>query len=457
MATANLADAKKASVNVLNLTRNQISTQMRFMNSATYRLDLRSLTEVLPREDMETCEICTACDGANYYYNPIKFLRQYKKTRRLPTRQYLHSVFHCLLCHMFGSISPEIKYWNLACDIAVETILNEDGFPSAKAANAVEQARIDEQKKIVDYIKTNGSLPCITAELVYSYLVKNPPNDATYEYWVKTFKVDEHLWYAIDVEIINANASGIPANSSVSAQAWKNVSKSIQTDLSTFSKGQGSGTNGLMQNLTALQREKYDYSSFLRKFAVMGETMKINPDEFDYNFYTYGLELYGNMPLIEPLEYKDEKRIREFVIAIDTSGSVAGDKVQAFIQKTYNILKTTESFFSKINLHIIQCDADIHEDAKITSQAEFDEYISNMSIKGLGGTDFRPVFEYVNKMVEEKEFRNLRGLIYFTDGYGTFPSYQPEYETAVIYLDDGYNNPSVPPWVIKLLLKEEDI
>ncbi len=99
--------------------------------------------------------------------------------------------------------------------------------------------------------------------------------------------------------------------------------------------------------------------------------MKINPDEFDYNYYTYGLKLYENMPLIEPLEYKDVKRIRDFVIAIDTSGSTSGELVQTFVQKTYNVLKSTESFFTKINLHIVQCDAAIQEDEKITTQQEF--------------------------------------------------------------------------------------
>ena len=79
-----------------------------------------------------------------------------------------------------------------------------------------------------------------------------------------------------------------------------------------------------MQNLREVNRERYDYTSFLKKFAVMGEVMKINDDEFDYIYYTYGLKLYENMPLIEPLEYKDVKRIREFVIAIDTSGSGRG-------------------------------------------------------------------------------------------------------------------------------------
>jgi len=102
--------------------------------------------------------------------------------------------------------------------------------------------------------------------------------------------------------------------------------------------------------LAQINREKYDYESFLKKFAVLGEAMKINDDEFDYVFYTYGLKLFGNMPLIEPLEYKEVKRIREFVIAIDTSGSTSGKLVQTFLNKTWNILQSTESFFSKVNI-----------------------------------------------------------------------------------------------------------
>ena len=212
-----------------------------------------------------------------------------------------------------------------------------------------------------------------------------------------------------------------------------------------------------MQNLREVNREKYDYTAFLKKFAVMGEVMKINDDEFDYIFYTYGLKLYKKVPLVEPLEYKDVKRIREFVIAIDTSGSTSGELVQKFVQKTYNILKSTESFFSKINLHIIQCDAGIQEHVKITNQVEFDRYISAMEIHGLGGTDFRPVFTLVDKLIEQREFTNLKGLVYFTDGYGDFPARKPNYETAFVFVDDEYNNPNVPPWAIKLVLQKDEI
>ena len=172
--------------------------------------------------------------------------------------------------------------------------------------------------------------------------------------------------------------------------------------MEAFGKRQGVKPGSLVQNLKEVNREKYDYTAFLKRFAVMGEVMKINDDEFDYIFYTFGLKLYDKMPLIEPLEYKDAKRIKEFVLAIDTSGSVMGEQVQKFVQKTYNILKSTKSFFSKINLHIIQCDAKVQEHVKITNQEDFDEYLKTMQIHGLGGTDFRPVFELTDKLIQKK-------------------------------------------------------
>ena len=163
------------------------------------------------------------------------------------------------------------------------------------------------------------------------------------------------------------------------------------------------------------------------------------------------------MPLIEPLEYKDEKRIRKFVIAIDTSGSVQGPLVQNFLNKTYNILKQTESFHSKVNIHIIQCDSEIQDDVKITCQKDLDRYLAEIKLRGFGGTDFRPVFDYVDQLIRNKEFTNLKGLVYFTDGYGIFPSKQPQYNTAFVFIEDDYEIPEVPVWAIKLILQSKEV
>ena len=84
-------------------------------------------------------------------------------------------------------------------------------------------------------------------------------------------------------------------------------------------------------------------------------------------------------------------------------------------------------------------------------------YIKNISLKGFGGTDFRPVFKYVDEIFTFSQKNEVNGLIYFTDGYGTYPERMPNYETAFVFIDDEYTNPSVPPWAIKLVLQREEI
>ena len=162
--------------------------------------------------------------------------------------------------------------------------------------------------------------------------------------------------------------------------------------------------------------------------------------------------------IILHLYYTHTRRIREFVIAIDTSGSVAGDLVQAYLQKSWNIIKQQDCFTCRFVLHIIQYDSKIQEDAVIASQEDFDRYIKTMTIHGLGGTDFRRVFEYVNRLRQEGKLRRLKGLLYFTDGFGIYPAKAPDYKAAFVFLEKDNNAFSkVPPWAMKVIMSESDI
>ena len=78
-------------------------------------------------------------------------------------------------------------------------------------------------------------------------------------------------------------------------------------------------------------------------------------------------------------------------------------------------------------------------------------------IRGMGGTDFRPVFEHVAALTRQGAFTKLKGLLYFTDGKGIYPLKKPPYDTAFVFLKDQYEDESVPPWAIKLVLDAEDM
>ena len=78
-------------------------------------------------------------------------------------------------------------------------------------------------------------------------------------------------------------------------------------------------------------------------------------------------------------------------------------------------------------------------------------------LTGFGATDFRPVFDYVNLLLEQREFENLKGLIYFTDGYGIYPERMPEYQVIFAFLGEDENRAAVPSWSMKVVLEEEGL
>ena len=145
------------------------------------------------------------------------------------------------------------------------------------------------------------------------------------------------------------------------------------------------------------------------------------------------------------------------VIAIDTSASVRGKTVKSFVQKTYDMLKQEETFFRKINIHIIQCDAQIQSDIKIENDDDFREFIDNGEIKGFGATDFRPVFDYVDMLKEKGEFEDLKGIIYFTDGYGIYPERMPDYDVIFTFLNEDDMRQPVPGWAMKVIIEDSEI
>lgn len=235
-------------------------------------------------------------------------------------------------------------------------------------------------------------------------------------------------------------------------KAWRRAAQSMRVDLQTISSTRGAGLGQLVGELEVSAHERVDYREFLRQFAVEREHMRVSDDEFDYIFYTYGLQLYGNVPLVEPLEYRSERRIRDFVIVIDTSSSVSAKVVQEFVNTTFDVLSSEGGFFAQTNIHIIQADARVQSDTKICSLADLDRWRRNIQLRGFGGTDFRPAFAYVQQLRQAGEFDDLQGLVYFTDGWGIYPERMPPYQCAFVFYDEDHRPELVPPWALQVIL-----
>ena len=439
---------------ILSASRNQLYLSMRFLDIALSGL----------RYEMNLSSLYVGTDGVKILFNPRYLIQRYLSDPVLVNRVYLHMLLHCIFRHPFHQGKRDADYWNLACDIAVESMVDSLPVP------AVQLVVSDRRNEM--YEKLRRKLKVLTAEGIYEILQKERLSAQDFAKLQLEFWVDDHVfWEKQEDNDQNDNEQNQENQNDQQEQEqqeqdrrqeleekWQEISEKMQTNLETFSKEAGEEVGDFLQYLRIENRERYDYRRFLQKFVTLREDVQVDDDNFDYIFYTYGLQMYGNLPLIEALEYKEVKKIEELVIAIDTSESCEGETVRSFLEETYNILCNNESFFHRFHIRIIQCDAKIQQDKKITSMEELVQYMEEFDLRGSGGTDFRPVFTYVNELLENKEFLNLQGLIYFTDGWGTFPKYRPPYDTAFVFLDDGtYADRQVPPWAMKVVLGKEDL
>ena len=439
----------KVASEVLNFSRQRTLVNMRFLEPA-----IRMLTES-PSKCMRNRSYGMGTDGKNLYYNPEYVLRAYQKEKGFVSRMYLHLVVHGIFRHFFVNPQIEQRKWDLACDMATEYIIE-----SWKLDFADISAGADEKREL-DRIRKNVGL--MNAEKIYGYLKKTKESEI--DRLEKIFRRDDHsFWYpetknrndVIQVKSgqVNQNREVMFSNQKLE-ELWKQAAKKIQVDLEIFMKSRSGETGDFLVNLKLANRKKQDYSAFLRKFTRLGEHMKINDEEFDYNFYTYGMQLYGNMPLIEPLEYKDVRVVKTFVTVIDTSGSVEEEKLRRFLEKTYQILKSGQESEDRVNFHLIQCDALVQKDVKITSEKELEQVMEDLTLYGRGGTDFRPAFEYIEELRKNGELTNLNGMLYFTDGMGVYPRKKPEYPVAFIYDSEVLDKiPEVPAWAIRYLMDD---
>ncbi len=417
---------------ILSNARNELYMNMHFLDIPLSSLGYEASPTIL---SLET-------NGFVIFYNPEYLCRLYQQGRVFVNRAYLHMIFHCLFCHMDTCGKRSREYWNLACDIAMESVIDR------LYKKCIHSAPSPYRREI--YLQMEKRMKVLTAEGIYQVLREIALTENQYNRLTAEFVVDSHKpWYEE-----KSKKQAIPRQS-----RWKDNREKMQTKMEALSKQKSQSENerSLLEQIQIENRERYDYKQFLRKFAVFKEEMQVDEDSFDYIYFTYGLKHYGNMPLIEPLESREIYRIEDFVLVIDTSMSCSGELVQYFLEETYSILKESESFFRKVNIHVIQCDDQVRSDVLITNHQEMEHYMNNFSIQGMGGTDFRPAFEYVSNLCRQGAFSKLKGLLYFTDGKGIYPVNMPPYDTAFIFIKDQYQEESVPIWAIKVILDNKDL
>ncbi len=239
---------------------------------------------------------------------------------------------------------------------------------------------------------------------------------------------------------------------------WKETSRRMEAEILASGKEASDERGSLDRILSISNRRRTDYREFLRKFAILREVTTIDPDSFDYGFYHYGLEMYGNMPLIEENEYREMNNLRTLVIAIDTSASCQDVLVQRFLNETASVLRSIGQFFATSSVYIVECDEHVQQEILLHGPDDLEKYASAFHVKGGFGTDFRPVFAWVEEKRRTGEIGDMQALMYFTDGMGVYPEKPTDYDTAFVFFnDEEMDDTKVPDWAVRLYIDGEKI
>ena len=455
---------------ILNEARTELYIHLRFMARA---LDSLGYTMDLATQSMGT-------DARTIHYNPNFVFALFLESPQKLDRLYLHILLHCIFRHMFSSDQYEDQaLWDLAADIQVESVLDSMDY------DIINRPAYPLREEWYERLRTECRV--LSAERIYHYFHLNKPDLDTLQMLTLEFhKCDHQFWKRMEdpagggqpeipEDLLNdtqtppdakpdpdtppKNGTGALAQVDETAldEQWKDTAERLQTELTTFGAEASDETGSLAWVVAAQYRQETDFRDFLEKLTVLREVTHVDPDSFDYGYYNYGMEVYGNMPLIEENEFREEHRISDLVIAIDTSASTEQGQVQRFLDETAAILRRRTNFFQRIRVHLILCDDRVQEDIVLTKPEEIEDYAAHFEMKGGYGTDFRPVFQYVEKLRTQGALPELRGLMYFTDGHGPYPTKPTDYQTAFVYdpwadIDDQ----SAPDWALKLYLKDSD-
>jgi len=318
----------------------------------------------------------TWSNGKSLYYN-----RDYIDSLDVEQTQFAVSreALHCALLHFYRRGNREQKLWLNACDFAVNSLLIEEGLKAAPDTMYLPEF--------------NG----MTAEEIYPLLQDNElqqplPQDEgddddsgpQHPQQQEAENLSQN-----DMEMLAMQWRHRLASAAQQAQQAGKLSAELARLVDFFLQPKLPWRSLLAQHLSPTARNDYSYT---RPSIRRGD------------------------PAVFPGLHSEEI---DLVVAVDTSGSIRESEIGQFFSEI-NAIKGQV----RARIALLCCDADIDEESPVFFEA-WDEFKFEGRVKGGGGTDFRPVFRWIDQQDMKPDT-----LVYFTDACGEFPEREPPYPTV---------------------------
>ena len=409
--TTTTMDASKTGIK-LAAARTRLILDKPFLGALVLRLPMVEVTA-------EWCHT-TATDARKFYYNPA-----YIEALSLDETQFMlaHEALHCALSH-FARREHRMKHrWDLACDFAINPLLVDDGLSAPPGSLLLDNFRgmtaeeiypllneFDDQQTLDNHAYDSDNQKGASGKDQRDLPPSKSPSDAEHNKPSGKSAAGNRT----------GDGSGPPAPQPLTPDEQETLSVQWQQRMAgAAQQAMQAGKLGgaLARMIDHLLQPRLPWRMLLARYL----TSNARDD------YSYMRPSRREGDFILPSLRSQQI---ELVIALDTSGSIEDEDCRQFLGEI-NALKGQ----LRARVTLLACDAVLSEQGPWIFEP-WEECKLPESLRGGGGTSFRPVFEWV-----EQQGLIPEALVYFTDAEGEFPVTEPSY--PVIWLVKGKDQ---VPW-----------
>ncbi len=309
----------------------------------------------------------------------------------------LHEILHLALRHLIRCGTRDKEIFNISADLCVNWLVNKNDYYLPKGALLPDREGNFEMAGIK--VENIGNK---SAEIVYDELIKNLKKV------VKLYggngggkQIDKHIY-----------TDGLTEEEKRKIeQVWE---ERVQEAMSV-AQMRGDVPAGLDRLLKELHREQINWRTLLNKYITQ-------QFPYDFSYHKYSKRSIGVGEYM-PIELKEKV---ELAVCIDLSGSIGDKEYSDFMSEVIGIAC---AYQERCDIHFYSHDVEGYYGGLVRNGNI--EEIRKVKLKGGGGTSYNPVIELMNKN------RNIKAVVWLTDGYGDEITTKPNYPILWVLNKDG--------------------
>ena len=421
-------DLEQQAREILEWSRRKLAMQLPEFLPAIYLLPLKP-TE---KED----HLWT--DGESLCYHPDTVVRDYLAKKDSIAAQVMHITGHGLLGHIAKRKGQQPQLFDAVADAKAAAFVYQLPAKLTPHWDKETQTHVDAMEQLT---------------LEAAYLAPESREEAA-----ELIRKSQPLF--VDDHAAWEPPAGKEGNGKGMAAQWEAAARQVAANIAQSGKSHlyGDMAGQLCEEYSAKEESGVSYKEFLRQFCSLHERQEVDPNSISNIWYQVGMSLTGDAPFIEPEELREDAPALDLAVALDTSGSCCGQIMTGFLEELMAILRDAGG--PKVELTLIQCDAEVQKVQTLTREDTVEGLLDGFEIYGCGGTDFCPVFDYIEEQHQSPEGKRFRGLLYLSDGYGDFPDKAPDYPVAFLFPREedewSYGWSSIPDWVMQVYITDDN-